>query len=190
MKPSELFERINTNLLVVDIQPAYDKWCRRITPQICQLLNRQIGKKVVLFNGDELTNDRQADVIDYYLENGLNDDVEIDYIEKEYGFFRSWMDDGIDDHTILKTIRAMVMQRKNDSRDLDLSVILDKDEFAEINDSWTGPIFLPDYVDINMLRKLSPFYMCGGGRNECLREIELACNAFNIRYKRLQNLIY
>ena len=47
------------------------------------------------------------------------------------------------------------------------------------------PLFLPDNVSVNLLRELRPFYMCGGGRTECLREIELLCNAFNIRYKRM-----
>jgi hypothetical protein len=30
----------------------------------------------------------------------------------------------------------------------------------------------------------------GGGRDECLREVELLMNAFNIKYKRIDSLVY
>jgi len=30
----------------------------------------------------------------------------------------------------------------------------------------------------------------GGGRMECLREVELLMNAFNIKYKRIDHLVY
>jgi hypothetical protein len=32
--------------------------------------------------------------------------------------------------------------------------------------------------------------MGGGGRDECLREIELMMNAFNFKYKRVANWLY
>ena len=198
MKVEELFERVGTNILVVDVQPAYNDWCGRIVPNICQLLNQQVGKKVVMFNDAEISADYLDDVKMYYLDNGLDEEIleDITFIEKQYSFFRGWMDAGysegsqfIEDSTIIKTIRAMVMQRKHDSRDLDLKKILTPDEFEEIENT-ADSIYMPDYVDIAMLRNLSPFYMCGGGRKECLREIELACNAFNIRYKRIDSLVY
>jgi hypothetical protein len=193
MKPKELFERTSTNILVVDVQPAYRHHCNKVVGKICRLLNDQTGQIVVLFNDEEMTNDALYDVQQYYIDHGLNpeliEDGKIKFIEKQYAFFRGFMDNGVDDHIILKTIRAMVMQRKNDSRDMALEDILTPEEYSQVSEIYDS-IWLPDYVDIAMFRKMSPFYMCGGGRSECLREIELACNAFNIRYKRMDSLIY
>ena len=192
MKPSELFERANTNILVVDVQPGYHKWCKTVAPKICKLLNSQTGRIVAMYNDEEMTGDTLEDVYGYYIDNGLNseliDEGKIKFVEKQYAFLRGWMDNGVSDHIILKTIRQMVIKRKHDSRQLDLEEFLTPEELEEVEIS--DSIYLPYYIDIKFLRDLSPFYMCGGGRGECLREIELICNAFNIRYKRINNLIY
>lgn len=37
---------------------------------------------------------------------------------------------------------------------------------------------------------MSPFYLCGGGRDECLKEVMLMCNALNIKYKLIDKFIY
>jgi hypothetical protein len=42
----------------------------------------------------------------------------------------------------------------------------------------------------NLLNKLSGSYIVGGGRNECLREVELLMNAFNFKYKRIDSMVY
>jgi len=194
MKVAELFEGVNTNILVVDVQPGYRHHCNRIAGKVCNLLNQQSGKKVVMFNSEELTNDTLEDVQQYYMDYDLDpeliEDGSIKFVEKEYAFFRDWMDNGISDHIIIKVVRAMVMQRVNSSEDLDLSDILYEDELEQVDDLEGGAIYLPYWANIAELKQLSPFYMCGGGRKECLREIELICNAFNIRYKRIDSLIY
>jgi hypothetical protein len=194
MKVEELFERVGTNILVVDVQPAYRHHCDRIARKVCNLLNQQMGKKVVMWNGEDYTNDTIEDVQQYYIDKGLNPELiengSIKFMEKQYAFFRDWMDNGISDHIIIKVIRAMVAQRVNSSEDLDLSEVLWDDELEQVDDLEGGSIYLPYLVNVNELKQLSPFYMCGGGRNECLREIELICNAFNIRYKRIDSLIY
>jgi len=193
MKVTDLLERVNTNILVVDVQPAYNKFCRFVAPKICNLLNSQSGKMVAMFNDEEMTGDTLDDVYNYYVEYGLNPELieegKIKFVEKQYAFLRGWMDNGVSDHNIILGIRAMVTHGVNDSRDLDFRVVFPEDEFEDL-ESMADNIYLPDYIDIAFLRNLSPFYMCGGGREECLREIELICNAMNIRYKRMNNLIY
>lgn len=195
MKIEDLFERVSANLLVVDVQPEYSRYSDRIVGNVCHLLNTHRGKKVVLFNGNEVSNDTKEAVMYYYFEYGLNEENvdQIQFIEKSYGFFRGWMDSGISDSIIIKTIRAMHQQRMYDSRQLIennlLKYYLSPAECATVEDL-ADPIYFPDFFSINFLRSLSPFYIMGGGRNECLREIELICNAFNIRHKRIDNLIY
>ena len=95
MKIIELFERINTNILVVDVQPAYDKYCHKVALDICNLLNKQTGNIVVMYNGGEVTNDSLADIQNYYIDMGLDseliEDNKIKFVEKEYAFLRGWI---------------------------------------------------------------------------------------------------
>jgi hypothetical protein len=193
-----LTEAANTNILVVDVQPAYDAWSGAVVEGVANLLNRARSGIYVLYNAEGQTNDDYVDVINYMMEAGLTEEAadRINYFSKEYGFFRPWMDQGVPDRIIIKTVRAMVQQRVNDSRMLNINAVLTPAEQQEFQrhfrySSWDDEgIYMPDFMPISILKKISPFYMCGGGRNECLREIELLCNAFNIKYTRVDSLIY
>ena len=46
------------------------------------------------------------------------------------------------------------------------------------------------WTSVAQLKKFNGAYIVGGGRNECLREVELLMNAFNIRYKRIDSMVY
>ena len=46
------------------------------------------------------------------------------------------------------------------------------------------------WTSVAQLKRFNGAYIVGGGRNECLREIELLMNAFNIKYKRIDSLVY
>jgi hypothetical protein len=166
-------------------------------PSLTDFLQRRTGGSIfALYNGYGLTDDSLLDVQEYYLDHGLDYDFldRITFIEKEYGYFRPWMDNGASDHVILATIRQMVMHRVNDSRQLDLSTVLSESDLEELEsagfDYTEDPLFLPDFMTLSKLRSMSPFLLAGGGRNECLREIELLANAFNIRYRRMERFIY
>ncbi len=190
-------ESLSTNLLVVDVQPAYDRWCSGVAPRIMQLLNTHTGKKYCLYNAEGTTDDSKYSVIEYYLENGLRQDRidDIQFIEKSYGYFRNWMDNDVTERIIIKTIRAMVQNRVNNSRNLDINTVLTKQEQERGLKLWgidweDDSIYMPNFMPISTLKQMSPFLMCGGARERCLKEIELLCNAFNIKYKRIDSLIY
>ena len=53
----------------------------------------------------------------------------------------------------------------------------------------TDPISV-EWISVAQLKRFSGAYIVGGGRNECLREVELLMNAFNIKYKRIDSLVY
>ncbi|MDD5152014.1 MAG: hypothetical protein PHC28_16295 [Flavobacterium sp.] len=175
---------INKPLIVVDIQPEYQRFCKKlITKKFIDIINNQ--KNIIWFwNGEDYTNDTKEKLI-----NWLNDfDIDTDhiiFIEKGYGFFRDWMDMGIDSSTIISVIREMVLKKVTNSDDLDPEYI------DKITDGAThiSNIYLPN-ISISMLKKLSGAYICGGGKNECLWEIELLMNAFNIKYTELKDFIY
>jgi hypothetical protein len=118
-------------------------------------------------------------------------------VDKGYGYFRSWMDQGISDRTIIKTIRLMYQNKVNDSRKLFGGE--DSDDYALNFEQFIGPEFenwmLSDGIFVNwtsvaQLKRFSGSYIVGGGRDECLREVELLMNAFNIKYRRIDSMVY
>ena len=199
MKIKELNESQSTNVLVCDVQPGYKHHAKKISRKLCRFLNKQTGRIVIMYNGTESgqTDDTEYEVYEYLMKNGLSPKIaqSAEYVEKEYGFLRSWMDQNVPPRIIIKIIRAMVMNQLVDGRDLDnIDEILDDNDIAtldSLNFDWREEsIYLPGFLDVALLKNLSPFYLVGGGRNECLKEIELICNAFNIKYKRIDSLIY
>jgi len=185
-----LNESKSTNVIIVDIQPAYDKWCGELMSSLCEFLNKQTGKILILFNGEDLNLDSKQDVINYYLENGLEEDKisNIEWKEKMYGYFRDLMDSNIDDHIIIKVIREMILTRINDSRELSQEFLNKMIEEYDV-DLDRMPVFLPD-ISVSLLREYNHCYIGGGGKHECFREITLFMNALNIKYKEMKNFIY
>jgi hypothetical protein len=115
-------------------------------------------------------------------------------VDKGYGYLRSWMDHGIEPSTIIATIREMYNQKVSDTRDLEFpafnrrtttqSLIQGAIEEMEDDPMTVG------WASVSQLKRFSGAYLVGGGREECLREVELLMNAFNIKYKRIDSLVY
>jgi hypothetical protein len=208
-----LIESSNTNLLIIDVQPEYDDWCNSILPRVQSMIEKSNGGVFVVYNdfggGDSLEDvfsylagssdeeDYYDDETDEYQEPEQSAIAEklnnAKFYQKEFGFLRDWMDQGVSDSTIIEVIRLMAQHRASDSRDLDYDSISDRAKHDLENngiDFEDSGISMQEWVPVHFLKSISPFYMMGGGRNECLREIELFCNAFNIRYKRIDSLIY
>lgn len=191
---SLLTESINNKpLIAIDIQPCYRKHCNNIMPRYIDFLNKRNGNTYVFFNDEYMGCDTLEDVQYYYLENGLKEDKinTINWRPKQYAFFRNWMDFGIDEHDIIQAIRYMVMNRIYDSRDISdeiLAKLLHDDE-SFIKFAKDDIITIPD-INIAELKHNSPCYLCGGGYDECLKEIRILLNTFNIKYKVINNLVY
>lgn len=190
MKIKEIItEGKSTNVVVVDVQPAYHAtWYAQ---KIITFLEKQKGDIVAFYNSEEFSNDTHDEVVIFWEENGATNELleRITWSEKSYGFLRSWMDEGVSDRIIIKVIRYMVTNNLNDSRDIeDLQELIGTNNY----NSWMedDPIYVPNEVSLAKLKSLSPFYLCGGSRSECLREIQLLCNAFNIKHKTIDSLIY
>jgi len=184
----KLFESYNVPLVVIDVQPEYHKFCKNITSKVVDLINNHKRVKV-FYVGQDLSNDSEMDVIQYYLEYGLeeNEIDKISFTNKLYGFFRSWMDLGADKSIIIKVLREMYQRRIYDSRDFD-----DLEEFIGNDyESWMedDALFIPD-ININDLRSYNNCYIVGGGRSECLEELTILFNVFNIRYTIIKSLTY
>lgn len=220
MKISELFENRSSPVICVDVQPEYsginDGDENPIFPEIIQFVNKQSGPVLMFVNAEQtgITGDTVSGIKQYwddtvcpeedrytydeendeYLENANCPTINwnrFTIVDKGYGYLRSWMDNGVSPAAIIRVIRAMYQLKLNDSSEFeDSEVDLEKLVGLEWDAwMWHDPITV-NWISIAQLKKFNGAYIVGGGRNECLREVELLMNAFNIRYKRIDSLIY
>jgi hypothetical protein len=214
-QPARLDEGRNTSVIVVDVQPEYSGMMdgdeNPVFEQIIRFVNNQTGPVLMFVNAEDqgMTGDTVQDVKLYWEDTIRGEDVDpetnphpinwnrFQIVDKGYGYLRSWMDNNISAKTIIKTIRLMYQNRVNDSRELFGGE--DSDDYAVNFEQFIGDEFetwmLEDPISINwtsiaQLKRFSGSHIVGGGRNECLREVELLMNAFNIKYKRIDSLVY
>ena len=200
-------------VVCVDVQPGYtphhsvyDGYISRVA----KFLSQHNGPILMYVNADEtgMTQDNiQNDIfpfwaeafeefgIDFY-EGPTFDNME--WFDKGYGYLRAWMGIGIEDKYIIGVIREMYKQKVSDSRSLfggDENKILNylQPVAESIN---TQPDTLLDdplsvgWVAVDQLKRYNNCYLIGGGEEECLKELSLLMNAFNIKYTKIENLVY
>ena len=186
---SYLKEKRTKNVIVVDIQPEYKQYMHFRMGECMEFLNEN-RDILVFFNGpDTVGQSSKNDILGMWHEEGFTSRRKnVKWIDKGYGFFRSWMDVGVDEKEIQNTIRYMVNNRIYDSRDIPDEKLLDfvGDYQERLVDD---PIYLPD-ISLGMLKKWSGSYLIGGGRNECLKEVKILLDAFNIRYTLVKKFIF
>lgn len=193
-----LFESRQTPVIVVDIQPAYFDF-RRNRDIFIRAINfaayTQTGPVLMYVNAEEhgLTSDTIDRVKEFW--NGFRrirqkiDWSRFSIVDKGYGYLRVWMDGGISPATIIRVIRYMYQHRVNNSSDIPADI------FEDLMGSEYDPMYYHDGIYINwlniaQLRKFNGAYIIGGGREECLREVTLIMNAFNIKYRMIDAMIY
>jgi hypothetical protein len=205
-----LTENRSRACIVVDVQPEYsginDGDENPVFAEIIDfVVNKQTGPVLMFVNAEEsgLTGDTIQDVKAYWEDTvrGEEYDYEADsdepainwnrftIVDKGYGFFRSFIDNGVSDAAIIRVIRALYQARVTDSRDLELAQ-LKQLVGAEWQDWMADDSISVEWTSVAQLKKFNGAYIMGGGRNECLREVELLMNAFNIGYKRIDSLVY
>jgi hypothetical protein len=184
-------------VIVVDVQPAHDKHYRlQLDPvNLMKFLNERASDVLVFYNGkDTLDMDTKQEVRDYYLEYGLDESrlYRMEFVDKGYGFFRGWMDNGVDKADIIRTVRFMFRKRIHDSRDIN------DEDWEKLNIDWTpghrdvledDPIYLPP-IRPSLLKRFSGAYIVGGSCESCLAEVELLMSTFNVRAKVVRRFVY
>jgi len=210
-------------VIVVDVQPEYsgmnDGDESSVFPQIINFVNKQTGPVLMFVNAEDqgLSGDTIPDIKQYWddticpeEERYTHDEETDEYIEntncprinwqrfaiadKGYGYFRSWMDHGIEPATIIATIRELYQQKKNDSRELQFPASNQRTPqqsliMGAMQEMEDDPISV-NWTSVAQLKRFNGAYIVGGARDQCLREVELLMNAFNIRYKRIDSLVY
>ena len=207
-----ILEGRNHPVIVVDVQPEY---CQvgNICQRIVDFVQKQTGPVLMFVNAEGMgqTGDTIRSIYEWWEQMaGAEWDEDsgtylekIDWgrfqiVDKGYGYLRSWMDDPkISDRTVIKVIRQMYQSKVNDSRMLFGGE--NNPEYASKFREFIGPEFreymlddplITEWTSIAQLKRFDGAYLVGGGREECLREVELLMNAFNIRYKRIDSLVY
>ena len=164
-------------LVVVDIQPAYEDSCVNIIYDIVERINSSDKPVFFFFVGRDMDCDSKSDVIGYLLENGIDENKlnEIRFIEKDYGFFRTWLDNGIPHDTILKTIIHMNENQITDTKDF-----TEEDWVKTVGDKYSQLAYTNEYFGLPSFNQkmfkdtsVDNFELVGGGRYECLLEIDL-----------------
>lgn len=206
-----LTEGLAHPVIVVDVQPEYcgvmDGDESPVCTGIIKFVTHQTGPVLMFVNAEDqgMTGDTVAGVKEYWEDTvrELNDDYEnpqpinwsrFEVVDKGYGYMRSWMDHGIEPSTIIATIRELYQQKKSDTRQLSFPPFNQRTPTQSliqgaIEEMQDDPLSV-NWTSIAQLKRFSGAYIVGGGRNECLREVELLMNAFNIRYKRIDSLVY
>ena len=193
----KLTEARRDTVILVDFQPAYSTFNPGDYDPAIQAAVDYINKKqpqvTAFFNGEDVgTEDTAEEVFWHYVEHGLDEDLAhlFTFKEKVYAWFRNWMDEGVDDAMIIKVARYLVMNDLNDSRDIDDEswLHLVGEDFQYYDDREMN-IYIPE-ISIADLKRLSGALLGGGGDHECLAEIRLLMNAFNIKYKQVAEWTY
>lgn len=205
-----LVEGRNHPVICVDVQPEYCGINDGDESPVCiDIVNfvalRQTGPVLMFVNAEDQgqTGDTLTSVQQYWEDTvrQLTNDYETEQlinwsrfqvVDKGYGYLRSWMDQGISPAAIIRVIRAMYQHRISDSREFeDIDPMMLPQLVGSEWDQWMyhDPIIV-NWISVAQLKRFSGAYIVGGGRNECLREVELLMNAFNIKYKRIDSLVY
>lgn len=171
--------------------------------QFAEFLNENfdsVNSFTFLYNGaDTLGMVSENDFKYWLMDKGVDETVidQSDFYDKGYAFFRYCMDQGIDEEDTVSLVRFMIAHNIHDSRNfneelwqlflqenkIEQSDVKDLLEFAD------DAIHIPDLIDY-LKRFSGNIVVCGGGINECLKEVEIALMAMNKQYRVLTKYTY
>ena len=224
MKAKEFItEGLNHPIICVDVQPEYsgmnDGDENSVFPEIIDFVNKQTGPVLMFVNAEDqgLSGDSVQSIKQYWDDTICPEDERYTYndeteehdenpdcpkinwqrftiVDKGYGYFRAWMDHGIEPATIIATIRELYQQKKSDSRELQFPASNQRTPqqsliMGAMQEMEDDPISV-NWTSVSQLKRFNGAYIVGGARDQCLREVELLMSAFNVKYKRIDRLVY
>jgi len=186
-------------LINVDIQPEYQKWVSFDLSQWANMVNNHKSEIVFLYNGaDTMGMISETEYQDWLIDLGINEDIVINatFYDKGYTFFRYCIDNNIEEQQLIDLIKFMIEKEVTDSRDLDREFwnefILkhshthhDIRYLLELSDDC---INIPELM--HFLRNYNNIVVCGGGANECLKEVEIALHALDKSFDKYDDYVY
>jgi len=191
------------NFISVDIQPEYESYITFNLDSFIMFLNKNIdvmNSLTFLYNGqDTLGMVSEAGYRDWLYENGLQEEVldSARFYDKGYAFFRYCMDEGIEEEETVNLVKYMIQNNINDSRDIDEEMWngfmteygYDSSAVRDLLEAASDMINIPDLMDY-LQRFGGKLVICGGGINECFKEVEIALTALGKNYNVLTEYTY
>lgn len=206
-------------VVCVDVQPSYlpqeNPDNVDYVVKVARFLAGQRGPIMMYVNADEtgMTEDNvEHDIFPFWEEafqaNGLDfyDTLfsRAEWFDKGYGYLRGWMDYHISDRIIVQVVREMYRQKVSSSEELFggdfdqlhafIKQICGGGGRIHAHCPTTQPLHSDPihvgWVAVNQLKRYNNCYLIGGGRTECLKELSLLMNAFNIKYTIIDDLVY
>lgn len=183
----------------MDVQPEYEKAFNNWLPEFVNFINKNYNKFKItlLFNGPELGMVTPDEYRGWLYDNGVKEEIayNIYMYDKSYAFFRYCIDSGIDHSSTTNLVRFMYSNNVNDSRDL-TEEFWDKfiteygnTDIRELLETSDDMISIPDLMS-ELSKYGSNITLCGGAREECMKEVEIALDALNKPYTILNKFCY
>ena len=196
----KLVEGTGKALVITDIQPAYQDYITFDISEFTTWLNKnadQFTEITFLYNGSDLGYEDDYVIQQWLVEHGLDEHLigHIDWFEKNYGFFRAAMDNGAEHGDIVDIITFMIDNDITDSRE-----IVNNDkltfELEEFSNKMGVETLLEDgiYIPHDLLEILknvgNTILNVGGGKDECLAEVEIIQDINKQSHSRINEWIY
>jgi len=188
------------DLISVDIQEAYENAFTFDIYRFTEFLNKNydaMNSLTFLFNGPDLGFPDENEYKFWLIENGLDENIaySANFYDKGYAFFRYCMDEGINDDELVDFIKFMIRHNINDSSEIDeemWSAFKEEygyDDIQDLLEPAEDMINIPDLMEY-LQRYRGRIVLCGGGINECFKEVEIALMALDKNYNVLTKYTY
>jgi hypothetical protein len=119
----------NSPLLVIDVQPAYRSAFGKFLPGqvLAEMRNLSDSVPIVVVSvNEELSGDTQESILDFWQRAGMDEALlqRVTFLEKPYGFFRSWMEQGVYQVEIVAVAKEMRNLQKFDVQELNVERLI------------------------------------------------------------------
>jgi len=186
----------NADLISVDIQPEYHEAFTFDEMSFGNMINENydsLARLTFLFNGPDLGFPSEDEYKHWLWEEcGIEEHIVYNsyYYDKGYAFFRYCIDFGVDDDDLADLVKFMVRHDINDSRDMDEEMWIlfmkeynhDQSEVRDLLEFSDDMINIPDVMEF-LQNYNQNIVLCGGGLQECLKEVEIALMAMDKPYR-------
>ena len=180
------------NLIIIDVQPAYNNFINFNIDDFTKWINDSSFDEIFcLYNGTELGYDDEYRVEDWYYECGLDRDINLRFFEKSYGWFRDFMED-VDEETIVTIGKYMIEHDIWDSRHFkknDIKILKGKGVRYLGSDRVMYIPELKNYL-VNNIYNDEHITICGGGSDECYKEVSLLLQMMDYKYSEKMKFIF
>jgi hypothetical protein len=157
---------------------------------------------IIFFNDGEYFNwdDNEMTMREHYKELGFTSNFlnKAKFVSKDFAFFRSWMDSGVDNEQIVHVVKYMLNNNIFDSGDIDYNNMSQGHTWAKvykgtpysIEDQPTDDNINIPVWDYKILERYDNYILTGGQFAACLAEIRILLEALDKKYEVNYDLIY